>query len=505
MNNPLSRSEFLAGAGLSSTDRIAVVDIGSNSVRLVVYNRGARALIPLFNEKIFCGIGRKIQSTGKLDVDGMQKAIDALSRYRQLISSTRAVQVEAVATAAVRDASNGREFVAHAENVLNAPIRILSGEEEGRLSAIGVHAGIPEASGIVGDLGGGSLELVKIGRNKVGDAVTLPLGPLRLMDLGLDSLKATRAYVDEQLSKVGWLKSGRGQTFYLVGGSWRNLARLHLDQNEYPLTILHQYGVDGEEAAEFCRSVAKLGRKSLEGIAGIAKKRLEGLPLAALVLERLVEATSCKEVMVSAYGLREGIVAEAQGAAFLSIDPVFAVAQDLCAQMARDPALCAELVDWTAPLFKWETPEQRRLRIAACWLSDIAWRKHPEYRSEVGFTHVLSEQFSGLDHFGRAFLALTLHERYPEGRDNDEIKAVRNFLPEDARDRARILGLALRLGIALAGACAGTLPHCPLSIEGDRVRLQVPRHMGSLTGETINKRLADVAEALERSHRITLI
>ncbi len=255
----------------------------------------------------------------------------------------------------------------------------------------------------------------------------------------------------------------------------------------------------------FCRSVSKLGKKSLDGIAGIAKKRLEGLPLGALVLERLVEATGCRNVMVSAYGLREGIVAEAQGPSFLSIDPVFAVAQDLCVQMARDPALCAELVDWTAPLFKWELPEQRRLRIAACWLSDIAWRKHPEYRAEVGFTHVLSEQFSGLDHCGRAFLALTLHERYPDGRETEELRAVRKFLPEEARDRARILGLALRLGIALAGACAGTLPQCPLSLDGDKVRLQVPKHMRALTGETIGKRLEAVADALERSHRITLI
>lgn len=505
MNNPLSRHEFLANAGLPSADRIAVVDIGSNSVRLVVYNRAARALIPLFNEKIFCGIGRRIASTGRLDIDGVQKAIEALSRFRELIASTRAVQVEAVATAAVRDAENGAEFVAHAEDVLKAPIRILSGEEEGKLSAIGVLSGIPEAAGIVGDLGGGSLELVKIQRGEAGEAITLPLGPLRLMDMNLSSLKAMRAHVDEALAKVGWLKSGRGQTFYMVGGSWRNLARLHLDQTKYPLTILHQYEIESEEAAEFCRSVSKLGKKSLEGIAGIAKKRLEGLPLAALVLERLIEATDCRNVMVSAYGLREGIVAEAQGPSFLSIDPVFAVAQDLCVQLARDPALCAELVDWTAPLFKWETPEQRRLRIAACWLSDIAWRKHPEYRSEVGFSHVLSEQFSGLDHFGRAFLALTLHERYPEGRDTAELIAVRKFLPEDARDRARILGLALRLGIALAGACAGTLPQCPLSMDGDKVRLQVPKHMRALTGETIGKRLEAVADALERSHRISLI
>jgi len=505
MNNPLSRNEFLADAGLPSVDRIAVVDIGSNSVRLVVYNRAARALIPLFNEKIFCGIGRKIASTGRLDVDGVQKAIEALSRFRELIASTRAVQVEAVATAAVRDAQNGREFVAHAEDVLKVPIRILSGEEEGRLSASGVRAGIPEASGIVGDLGGGSLELVKIMRGEVGDAVTLPLGPLRLMDQDFPTLKATRAYVDDTLGKVGWLKSARGQDFYMVGGSWRNLARLHLDRREYPLTILHQYEIESDEAAEFCRSVSKLGKKSLEGIAGIAKKRLEGLPLAALVLERVIELSACRNVIVSAYGLREGIVAEAQGSAFLSIDPVFAVAQDLCVQMARDPALCAELVDWTAPLFKWETPEQRRLRIAACWLSDIAWRKHPEYRSEVGFNHVLSEQFSGLNHFGRAFLALTLHERYPEGRETAEFIAVRKFLPEEARDRARILGLALRLGIALAGACAGTLPQCPLSIDGDKVRLQVPKHMRALTGETIGKRLEAVADALERSHRISLI
>jgi exopolyphosphatase/guanosine-5'-triphosphate,3'-diphosphate pyrophosphatase len=505
MNTALTPTEFLSVAGLSASDRIAVVDIGSNSVRLVVYNRAARVLIPLFNEKIFCGIGRHVVSTGLLDEEGVARAIEALARYRELIASVRASRVEAVATAAVRDAKNGRGFVEHAESVLGAPIRILPGEEEARLSALGVISGIPDAEGVVGDLGGGSLELVRVSEAKTGEAITLPLGPLRLIDMGFASLKAARGFVDDEIARIGWLKKAQGKSLYLVGGSWRNLARLHLEQATYPLTVLHQYTVDGGEASVFCRSVSKLGKKSLEGISGIPKKRLEGLPYAALVLERLIEALKAKRIVVSAHGLREGLVAAIQGPEIRAIDPVVAAAQDLCVQMARDPALCAELAEWTAPLFPWETPGEKRLRVAACWLCDIAWRVHPEYRSEVVFTRILGEQFSGLDHTGRAFLALALHERYPDAVETEEMTRVRAMMSEAMRDNARILGRALRLGITLSGACAGTLPKCPLTLNGDKLHLQVPKTLRALYSETAQKRLEAVADALERSHRVSLI
>lgn len=491
--------QFLSDKGLHENQRIAVVDIGSNSVRLVVFDRAARVLVPLFNEKVFCSLGRNVASTGRLDDVGVSRAMEALNRFRELIINARVSIVQAVATAAVRDAKNGPRFVADATEVLGAQVKTISGEDEAHLSALGVICGIPDAEGVVGDLGGGSLELVGVSGLQVGHATSLGLGPLRLMDQGLTGGKTTRSHIDKELAGVEWLNKNKGQTFYLVGGAWRNLARLHLEQNAYPLTILQQYTIDGNEAREFCRSVSKLGRKSLEGISSISKKRIEVLPLAALILERLLEHLESTRIVVSANGLREGLVAEVQGPEFLATDPLLAAAREFGGHMARDEGLCAELAEWTAPLFPNESDYIKRLRISACWLSDIAWRVHPEYRAEVAFGRILGEQFSGLDHPGRAFLASVLLERYPGGRGLSEHAAVRKMLPVELYDQARILGRALRLGMALGGAVGGTLPHCPISLEAGKPSLTLPPTMRGLMGEAIEKRLGAVADAFDKA------
>ncbi|MFO1187611.1 MAG: Ppx/GppA family phosphatase [Alphaproteobacteria bacterium] len=500
-------SDAFAASSSIGEERIAVVDIGSNSVRLTIYDLNSRVLIPQVNEKVFCGMGRQIATTGKLDPDGRQLAITALERFRALIRVARVQHIEIVATAAVRDASDGAAFKEHAEDRLGMPIRILDGDEEARLSALGVVAGIPDASGIVGDLGGGSLELVGVHDRKIGHRTTLPLGPLRLLGIDFASSKAMREHIDKELKRVQWMRKIARPTLYLVGGSWRSLARIHLKQSgeRHVLKIPHQYTLRAGEARDFKRFVP--GKKQFDRMeeADRAAQRREGLVTAAIVLERFIDIANAQDVVISAYGLREGIVAERQGLQSLALDPLLAGVRELCRQMARDPQLADELVHFTAPLFPWEPPHERRLRIAACWLCDIAWRVHPEYRANVAFWRVLGEQFAGLDHEGRVFLASVLYERYPGGAESEDSRAIRMTSPEPLRSKARVLGRVLRLGMTLSGGVSGTLPRCQLAVRKGIVTPNLPEDLRILLDDTVEKRIDAINEALQRTPAGTLL
>jgi exopolyphosphatase/guanosine-5'-triphosphate,3'-diphosphate pyrophosphatase len=214
---------------------VAVIDIGSNSVRLVVYEKMARSLVSVFNEKTLCGLGREVQSTGLLAPDAVDKALTSLRRFHALCKIQRVGRIYAIATAACRDASNGPDFIAKAERICGCKIEILSGPREAQLSAQGVISGVHKPDGVVGDLGGGSLELIDVRGHRVSGGVTLPLGSLALQDLSHKSLKRAERIVSTELAEVPRLAAGRGRTFYAVGGTWRALARIHIIQSGYPL------------------------------------------------------------------------------------------------------------------------------------------------------------------------------------------------------------------------------------------------------------------------------
>jgi exopolyphosphatase / guanosine-5'-triphosphate,3'-diphosphate pyrophosphatase len=287
---------------------VAVVDIGSNSVRLVVYDGLRRSPSPIFNEKILCGLGRGVATRGKLPDEGITRALAALKRFRALARQIGAKHVYAVATAAAREATNGAQFIARAEKALGCGINVLTGKEEARYAALGVIAGIPSADGIAGDLGGGSLELIDIKDGKLRQGITLPLGPLRLMDLSGGSIDKAREIIDEAFAKAGILKLLEGRTFYAVGGTWRNLAKLHMAQSHYPLHVLHCYRLTRQQALSLSGLVAHLSPASMKEIREVSKSRSDTMPFGALVLERLLTHAKPDAVEISVYGVREGLL-----------------------------------------------------------------------------------------------------------------------------------------------------------------------------------------------------
>ncbi len=479
--------------------RVAVVDIGSNSIRLVVFAGATRAPMALFNEKVLCGLGRGLDATGKLNEAGVELALDNLVRFVRLAEAMEVGQIDLLATAAVRDAKNGAEFVAEAERRCGVKLRVISGEEEARLSALGVLSGIPGADGLMGDLGGGSCEIVTLDKGKIGAHATLPIGPVRLMESMADDREAVRKVIDRHLEKVEWLEAVRGRSFYPVGGAWRALARLHMAQSGYPLYVIHEYSVSRRDAEELAQVISHLGKRSVAAILGVSKRRVETLPFAALMMERLLRLARPERIVFSAFGLREGYLFDSLATAEKRRDPLIAGCEEFAAAEGRFGDFGSLLHSWIDPLFRGDDAQARRLRLAACTLSDTGWREHPDYRAQQGFTRILRLPVCGIDHPGRVALALAVHLRYGGDGDDPEIQAVLGMLDDEQRSYWTIVGLALRLAYSLSAATPKLLRQTGINLTDAKLTLLLPKGNDVLYGEAVERRLEALGRALGRS------
>jgi exopolyphosphatase / guanosine-5'-triphosphate,3'-diphosphate pyrophosphatase len=476
---------------------VAIVDIGSNSVRLVVYEGLSRSPTPLFNDKVLCGLGRNVASTGRLPDDAVKKALKALARFRVLCRTMQVKHIHMLATAAARDAENGPQFLAEAEAAFGQPIELLSGGREAELSAYGVLSGFHGADGVVGDLGGGSLELVEIQATDIGEGASLRLGGLALQDASGGSIKKAEKLVRQALAGVPQLATLKGRTFYAVGGTWRALARLHMSQKGYPLHIMQGYAIPPRDALDFARIVERVDAETLEAIDSVNEARRPLLAYGALVLSEIIRVGKPKLVVVSALGVREGLLYRLLDADARKEDPLLAAAGELNRLRSRSPRHGADLVEWTDGFFTSlaveENDEERRLRHAACLLADIGWRAHPDYRGEQSLSIIAHAAFIGLDHPGRAFIALSVFFRHV-GLSLDQVSPrIRELTTTNMLDRARTLGAAMRVAYLLSAAMPGVLPRVPLRAAGQKLVLTLTEDLSPLANERVLNRLKQLA------------
>jgi exopolyphosphatase/guanosine-5'-triphosphate,3'-diphosphate pyrophosphatase len=478
--------------------RCAVVDLGSNSVRLVVYEGRSRNPVAIFNEKAVLRLGRGLQSTRRLNEEGMAQAFTVMHRYQAVARAMGAEPFEVLATAAVRDARNGPDFVAALRGRMpGVSIQVLSGAEEAGYSADGVLCGIPEADGILADIGGGSLELVRLEHGTKGPSATLGLGVIRLSERSGGDLAGARTIADGDLATVPWLDDGAaGRDLYLVGGAWRALARIHIAQTGYPLNMVHHYTLAREEAREFAAMIAGASRRALERLPAVPRRRIDDLPYAATVLRRLLRSTTPGRVVFSANGMREGWFMRRMPEDIRRLDPLLAAGREYARWLGRDPSLPPGLLDWTDPLFPGETGEARRLRETACWMSDIGNRDHPEFRAEQAFLRVFRQPGIGLDHHARAFLALTIGIRYEAAPDTPFLQPARALLDVESAHRAETLGMALRLAYTLSAGTPDLLAGTSLGVAGGRLVLGFEEDRGVFAGESVLRRLDRLAQQM---------
>jgi exopolyphosphatase/guanosine-5'-triphosphate,3'-diphosphate pyrophosphatase len=487
---------------------VAVIDIGSNSVRLVVYESMSRSLVSVFNEKTLCGLGREVQSTGLLAPDAVAKALTSLKRFRALCKVQKVGRVHAIATAACRDATNGPDFIAKAERICGVKIEILSGPREAKLSALGVISGIHKPDGIVGDLGGGSLELIDVRGNSVRGGVTLPLGTLALQDLSHKSLKRAERIVRSELTGVAQLKAGRGRVFYAVGGTWRALARIHIIQSEYPLRVMHGYAIPAPDALDYARRLRRLvAANMLANIEVVADARRPLLAYAALVLEYIIRVAKPKTIVFSTFGVREGLLYAKLPQTERAKDGLICAAQDLNELLSRSARHAQELIEWTDRLVRVvklrETEEDRRLRHAACLLSDIGWRVHPDHRGEETLNLITNGNFGAVSHQGRAFVALSVFFRYAGlSEENQPPVIVQELVPPAMLERARVLGAAFRVAHLISAARPGVLPATHFRSNGRKLMLVFEHRLVDLVADRVGSRFKQLARLVGRSGSI---
>ncbi|WP_375426890.1 Ppx/GppA family phosphatase [uncultured Sphingomonas sp.] len=485
-----------APSAIEPRPRTAIIDIGSNSIRLVVYQGPARLPAILFNEKVMAGLGRGFAATGAIEPAALRKAHTALARFAAIARVMEVERLRTVATAAVRDASNGGELIAQAE-LLGLHVEILPGEQEALAAGEGVLSGIPDADGIVGDLGGGSLELVRVGRGRVGERVSLPLGVLRIARLREWGPVAFEHKVAAMVEGAGWGGKGRDLPLYLVGGSWRALAKFDMALTEYPLPVIHQYVLSAARVAELEGVIAPLPRPRLREIAGVNSTRAGLLGDAAALLSVLLRGLGATTTIVSSFGLREGLLHGALDPATRAQDPLIVGAREEGRLLGRFPEHGDLLDRWIAPLFAATPGDGARLRHAACLLADVGWHANPDFRAERGIETALHGSWVAIDGAGRAILAQCLATALAGGVATPE---PLDRLATAPRLREAIAwGLAIRLGQRLSGGVAGPLDRSRLVDDGAALTLHLAPADRALYGEAVEKRHAALAAFLDRA------
>ncbi len=478
---------------------VAVLDIGSNSVRLVVYERLARSLTVLYNEKSSCALGRGIAQTGRLAYENIDRALTAIQRFALVAQLMRAGEVHVLATSAVREASNSKAFVDAVEAIINAPVQVLSGEAEAHFGALGVVAGMPAFAGIVGDLGGGSLELNTIAGGVDGAGETHALGVIRMQDDTGRAVERASAIARERLAASDLLRGKPGGSFCAIGGTWRALAKLHQQLRNYPLHMVQHYGVKARDIGELCDEIVGAAGegKPWPGADKISASRRDLLPFGAAVLAEVLRTGHFETVLFSALGVREGYLYGQLPADEQAVDPLLQGAEEISILRARSPAHAGDLMAFSAQLLEAvhirETPEEERLRRVACLLSDIGWRGHPDYRGEQSVDMVAYGSLAGVDHPGRAFLAETLAVRYMGLKHKSVSQRLMALAGPSSSMKARLLGAIFRVAYPMSAAMPGVLPRTSFSFDGARLTLHLPDDLAFLSGEHLAGRLNQLA------------
>ena len=484
-------------AGASDLQRVGVLDVGSNSVRLVIFDGAARSPAYFYNEKILCGLGASLAETGKLDPEGRRRALLAIRRFSFLAGSMGLEPLNCVATAAVRNAIDGPEFCREVLSETGLRLGVASGEREARLSAQGVLLGWPDAEGLVCDIGGSSMELAEIKCGRIRNCMTSGLGPLALRRAAGET--GLGKFIGRELKSLRSRIGRRFPVLFLVGGSWRVIARLDMERRNYPLKVLHEYKMTKSSVIDTVKWIRHADLETLRANLSISPERMSLIPTASAVLKSLVRNFEPEEIAVSSYGIREGLLYDRMPESLRRRDPLIEACRNMERSAARFPNFGESLYEFVLPLFDISDRERLRLVKAACLLHDTTWRAHPDYRAEICFDNATRANLGGLDHPGRVFLALALFHRYKNSRAGaphlNEL-AERLLLP-DLISEAEVLGKAMRFGAMFS--ISSSLGACRIAKRPRERRLVffLPRELSDLYGEVAQSRFHALARAMD--------
>lgn len=499
---PFHRPLF-QGPKARDLSRVGVVDVGSNSVRLVVFDGAARSPAYFFNEKVMCALGAGIAESGKLSPDGRTRALSALKRFCKIADGIGLPNLTAVATAAVREASDGPDFVQQVLEETGLKIHVVDGREEARLSAQGVLLGWPGSYGLVCDIGGASMELAEISGGIVGRRVTSPLGPLKLTDIA-GGAAGRRAYIKTTLDELADAMGKQSDRLFLVGGSWRAIARVDMHRRGYPLHVMHEYRMTSRDVRETAKYIADSDIEELRRDCGVSSARMALVPIAAEVLKGLVWRFKPHDIAVSSYGIREGMLYEHMPQDMRDRDPLIENCRFAERKDARLPGFGRRLNKFVEPLFKTLPEHRKRLVRAACLLHDVSWRAHPDFRGEVCFDYATRANMGGLGHDERVFIGLALLHRYQNQRGGTRFSHLFDLISERELQDAEVLGKAMRFGAMLWANPDDETAKLHWAPKKKVLSLTITSAASPLFGEVAEARFQSLAKTLDATAQVDL-
>lgn len=488
--------------------RYGVLDIGSNSVRLVIYDVYGSSFVPIYNEKIHAGLGRDLRQTGRLSVQGAAETEVALARFALILKAQDVEQVLIGATAALREADDAPEFIAKMKRQTGLDLLPMSGVEEARLSAMGLLSAMPRAKGIAADLGGASLELIRVENGAPQTGETFALGPFRMLgqDLTGDDFQPDilRERIEQILDSKGAPKNClQNEALYLIGGAWRNLALIHQTQTDYPLRTMQGYQLSPHAAMELAEWAAGTGREEAVNFPGLPLRRGETLPYGALLLSELIKRLNPGRIVFSTTGLREGLIYDALPEDQRERDALHDGCRDLATGNLQGSAKFAgalfKFLEDASAYFPMSFPPayEIRLRKAACMLAGIGKGLHPSYRADLVFEDVFYAPLAGLSHKERAYLALILYRSFTGKTKTPNDAAIQLLLDEDEQLAASIYGLAIRMAVVASGRSSSLLKHFNFKMSAGGPQISVHADYKALMGPRLEYRISKLVMALD--------
>ncbi len=476
--------------------KLGVIDIGSNSVRMVIFDGAARSPAYFFNEKILCGLGSGLGHSGRLHSEGRLRAISAIERFVNMAHAMEVPQLTLIATAAVRSASDGLLFCDEIKRKTGKEINIIDGIEEARLSAQGVMLGWPGAYGLVCDLGGSSMELAEINEGTVGKCLTSELGPLILKELK-GGRKNRKHHIKETMAKLAAEMGPQHNRLFLVGGSWRAFAKIDMLRRDYPLHVMHEYRISLSSVKKTIKFIETSELEEIRKKCGITEARIALVPMACEILSRLVGSFKPKDIAISSYGIREGLLYENMPQELRDRDPLIEACYFSEAKDARVPGSGNHLYKFVLPLFSRPSKELKRLIHAACLLHDVSWRANPDYRAEICFDNATRSNLGGLKHSERIFLGIALMYRYRSKPTGSQFENLIWLLEPKFIHQAKVLGKAMRLGAMLWVNGSKQPAHLDWRPRSKQLTLKLNSIGESLFGEVAEARYFSLANAIK--------
>ena len=451
-----------------------MVDIGSNSIRLVVFDVSAGYPHPVYNERVFCALGAGVGKHGLLADGTIDDALTSIVRFARIVQETEAGPLYVFATSAVRDATNGSTLTSAVLSRTGAEVDVISGKDEARLSANAVRYGLNLQDGLVADLGGGSLELARLEKGNITEAASLPLGIVRLTARMEGNTTRMRDEIENEMDGIRWLKQSRGLPLVPLGGAFRAFARLNIAESRHPLSIIHGYTLAPTVIRDRIDLLADMSARSLSTLGSVPSRRRASLRLSSMILEKLMERMTPSAATFAAVGVREGYVFSQMSAKDIARDPLTAGAREIARRESRYGDTTDAFLNWITPLMPRKKMSRARLQQAVCALADMAWREHPDYRAAYAFDRSIQFPFLGVSHTERAFIALALYIRYGGRPEDRTVTAYRPLLSKRAIRRAEVLGLALRLAYRISSGNPALLMQSSVFVRDGKLSLLLP-------------------------------